>query len=288
MRGGRWLPSPTVPPKVCETRHRRRARVTRPGARSAWLVGTAVLAAAALIHSVATPGGAGAAAWQLPVLMYHRVDTALVARDPVTVSLTVMAPVFEAELRTLRDAGYRTLTLSELWAARATPTGVPERRIVLTFDDGYEDNYTVAFPLLRRYGFVGTFFVVTSTVGTRGHFTASQIQEMARAGMEFESHGQHHVDFSRLPLNVARSELVRSREIIGRWSGHPVAFFAYPAGRYSAALERLLADLGYHGALTEIPGFVTPKSEPFALERVRISHDDTPQTFAHKLHIPRP
>jgi peptidoglycan/xylan/chitin deacetylase (PgdA/CDA1 family) len=146
----------------------------------------------------------------------------------------------------------------------------------------------VAFPLLRRYGFVGTFFVVTSTVGTRDHLTPAQIREMARAGMEIESHGQHHVDFSRLPLATARSELVRSREIIARWSGRPVAFFAYPAGRYSPALERLLAGVGYRGAVTEVPGFVRPGSAPFALERIRVSHDDTLRAFAGTLGLPAP
>ncbi len=224
----------------------------------------------------------------MPILMYHRVDTALSAHDPITVSLTVMAPTFEAQLRLLSDAGYRSMSLEDLWAALVEHAPVPARRVVLTFDDGYADNYTVAFPLLRRYGFGAAFFVVTSTIGTPGHMTAAQLREMARSGMEIESHGQHHLDFTRFSLPVARGELTRSREIIARWTGRPVTFFAYPAGRFSPALERLLGEVGYRGALTEVPGVVTPGSMPFALERVRVAHDDSSGVLARKLRLPAP
>ena len=232
--------------------------------------------------------GPAAESWGVPVLMYHLVDTHPPAQDPVTVHLTVLAPAFEAQLRLLSDRGYRAVTLDELWAALLHHAPLPPRGVALTFDDGYEDNYTVAFPLLRRYEFVATFFVVTSTVGTPGHLTVAQIQEMARSGMAIESHGVHHIDFSRLPLAIARTELIRSRRTIEAWTGRPVAFFAYPSGRFTRELERLLGDLGYRGALTEVPGFVRPGSAPYALDRVRIDHDDSLATFARGLGIPRP
>jgi peptidoglycan/xylan/chitin deacetylase (PgdA/CDA1 family) len=238
-------------------------------------------------------GAGGAAAPQaragvgrVPVLMYHRVDPALSARDPITVGLTVMTPAFETQLVLLRDAGYQSMTLAALREILDRRLPLPARRVVLTFDDGYADNYTVVLPLLRRYQFTATFFVVTSTVGTRDHLTVSQIREMVQAGMEIESHGVHHVDFSQLPLETARGELVRSRETLQEWTGHAVLFFAYPAGRYNPTLERLLGSLGYLGALTTQPGFVTPDSRPFTLERVRITHDDTSTTFAAKLGLP--
>lgn len=259
-----------------------------------WRLAALAAAAAVLVTTVggmgttATPGLAAAEGWRVPVLMYHHVDTALSAHDPVTVSLTVMAQAFEAQLRLLRDAGYRSMSLEDLWAGLARHAPVPPHRVVLTFDDGYEDNYAVVFPLLRRYGFVAAFFVVTSTIGTPGHMTGAQLRAMARAGMEIESHGQHHVDFTRVSQPAARRELARSREIIAGWSGRPVEFFAYPAGRFSPSLEGLLGELGYHGALTEVPGFVTPSSAPFVLERIRVAHDDSSEAFARKLHLPAP
>jgi peptidoglycan/xylan/chitin deacetylase (PgdA/CDA1 family) len=234
------------------------------------------------------PGGTAAAgSWHIPVLMYHMVDTRIESPDLITLHLTVMAPVFEEQLRLLHHAGYRAGRLDEIWNGLNGHTP-PAHRIVLTFDDGYTDNYTVAFPLLKRYGWTGTFFVVTSTIGTRGHMTPAQLSEMSAAGMAIESHGQHHIDFSRLPLDAARTELSRSKQIIAGWSGKPVDFFAYPAGRFSPSLERLLDDLGYHGALTEVPGFASASSRPFALERVRVDHDDSLATFARKLNIPLP
>ncbi|HEV2356689.1 MAG TPA: polysaccharide deacetylase family protein [bacterium] len=232
-------------------------------------------------------GAAAGGRWRVPVLMYHMVDTDAPSHDLLTLHLTVMAPAFEDQIKLLRHAGYRPLSLDDVWAAAGGRTP-PARGVVLTFDDGYEDNYRVAFPILKKYGWTGTFFVVTSTIGTRGHMTPAQLAEMARAGMAIESHGQHHIDFSQLSLGAARTELSRSKQIIAGWSGRPVAFFAYPAGRFTPALEGLLGDLGYHGAVTEIPGFVTPASRPFALERVRVDHDDSLASFARKLDIPLP
>src|SRR5579884_2316372 len=89
-------------------------------------------------------------------------------------------------------------------------------------------------------------------------------------------------------LPVARGELERSRALIARWTGRPVRFFAYPAGRFTPALVQLLRQVGYRGAVTEIPGFVTASSHPFTLERVRVDHDDTLASFAHKLDLPLP
>ena len=249
-------------------------------------VGAAVLGvlwAGALVASQAAQPVRG-----VPVLMYHRVDPQLSAHDPITVSLTVMTPAFETQLRLLRAAGYESAQLATVLDALDHRASLGERQVILTFDDGYEDNYTVVFPLLRKYGFTATFFVVTSVVGTRDHLTASQIREMAGAGMDIESHGVHHIDFSVLAPEVARRELVESRKKIEGWTGRPVAFFAYPAGRYNEALERLLEALGYRGALTTRYGFVTADSRPFALGRVRITHDDTPGSFTHKLGLPLP
>jgi peptidoglycan/xylan/chitin deacetylase (PgdA/CDA1 family) len=242
-----------------------------------------VLWAAGPAGSQAGPAGRG-----VPVLMYHRVDPRLSARDPITVSLTVMTPVFESQLRLLREAGYESAPLAAVRDALDHRAPLPPRQVILTFDDGYEDNYTVVFPLLRRYGFTAVFFVVTSAVGTRDHLTVSQIREMAGAGMEIESHGVHHVDFSVLQPDVARRELVESRKAIEGWTGRPVTFFAYPAGRYNEALEHLLDTLGYRGALTTRYGFVSLDGRPFALPRVRITHDDTLASFGHKLGLSLP
>jgi peptidoglycan/xylan/chitin deacetylase (PgdA/CDA1 family) len=222
----------------------------------------------------------------VPVLMYHRVDRQLSALDPLTVGLTVMTPAFEAQLQRLQAAGYRSTTLAALREALDRRAPLPAHQVVLTFDDGYADHYSTVFPLLQRYGFAATFFVVTSSVGTRDHLTVPQIREMAQAGMDIESHGVHHVDFSHLSIDDARRELLQSRKTLEGWTERPVTFFAYPAGRYSAGLTRLLDTLGYRGALTTQPGFVTLTSQPFTLERVRITHDDTAISFARKLGLP--
>ncbi len=252
----------------------------------AWrlLIGVIVLWALVGVGPTAAQGPGGSPG--IPVLMYHRVDPQLSAHDPITVGLTVMEPTFEAQLAVLRAAGYQSMPLGAIRESLDQHTPLPARRVILTFDDGYEDNYSVVFPQLRRFGFTATFFVVTSSVGTRDHLTVPQIREMAASGMEIESHGVHHIDFSLLPPDAARRELVQSRKTIEGWTGRPVTFFAYPAGRYSTALEHLLDTLGYRGALTTRPGFVTLESRPFTLERVRVLHDDTAASLARRLGLP--
>jgi len=258
--------------------------------RPVWTALARVAAIACLVvcAAPAVPTRGMTAGTTVPVLMYHRIDTVLSAHDPITVGLTVMAPAFEAQLRFLQQHGFRSITLDDMWTGMIRHGSASGREVVLTFDDGYEDNYTVAFPLLRRYGFTGTFFVVTSTVGTSDHLTVAQITEMAAVGMAFGSHGQHHVDFSALPPSIARRELENSKRLIGGWAGDPVTFFAYPSGRYSESVERSLSDLGYRGAVTEIPGFVTATSRPYELERVRVAHDDSLAQYARKLRLPAP
>ena len=252
----------------------------------AWRILIGVIVLGALVGAEPAAAQRPRASHGVPVLMYHRVDAQLSAHDPLTVGLTVMEPMFEAQLAALRAAGYQSMSLAALRESLDLHTPLPERRVILTFDDGYEDNYRVVFPLLKRFGFTATFFVVTSSVGTRDHLTVPQIREMAASGMEIESHGVHHVDFSLLSAEDARRELVQSRKTIEGWTGRPVTFFAYPAGRHSAALEHLLDTLGYRGALTTLPGFVTSESRPFTLERVRVLHDDTAASLAVKLGVP--
>ncbi len=252
----------------------------------AWRILIGVIVLGALVGVGPAAAQRPRASHGVPVLMYHRVDPQLSAHDPMTVGLTVMEPMFEAQLAVLRAAGYQSMPLAAIRESLDLHTPLPERRVILTFDDGYEDNYSVVFPLLKRFGFTATFFVVTSSVDTRDHLTVPQIREMAASGMEIESHGVHHIDFSVLSPADARRELLQSRKTIEGWTGRPVTFFAYPAGRYSAALERLLDTLGYRGALTTRPGFVTSESRPFTLERVRVLHDDTAASLARKLGLP--
>ncbi len=240
-------------------------------------------ASTALLGALLLFGGA-APAWSgeaegVPVLMYHKVD-AVVPTDPVGRDLTVLPAAFEAQLRYLRRHGIRTLTAAALTTALARgerPAGV----IVLTFDDGYADAATTAFPLLQKYGAVGTFYVSSGFVGTPRHLSWKQIRRMRAAGMEVACHGTFHLDLTTLDDAGQEREAGGCMKRFARYvGGSPPITYAYPAGKYDARVLALMRVLGIRAAFTERPGIVRDLSRAYELPRRRIRHDDDLASFA--------
>jgi peptidoglycan/xylan/chitin deacetylase (PgdA/CDA1 family) len=215
----------------------------------------------------------------VPVLMYHRIDAQL-PHDRVGRDLTVQPGAFEAQLRYLRDRGIRTITAAELVAALRRGER-PEKTVVLTFDDGYQDAATSAFPLLRKYGARATFFVSAGFVGTPRHVTWREMREMRAAGMEIACHGTEHRDLSRLNFAGQMSEAGHCVTAFARYmSGWEAQTYAYPAGKYDAITLQLMPALGVWAAFTEAPGTVRSLVRPYQLPRRRVSHGDGVERFA--------
>ena len=118
---------------------------------------------------------ADAEALRVPILMYHYVDAEPPLDSPYADGLTVRTPDFEAQMDYLADKGYQPVTLDQVYAAMAGLTTLPAKPVVITFDDGGTDNYTVAYPILREHGFVATFFVITGMVGKDGTMTLGSV-----------------------------------------------------------------------------------------------------------------
>ena len=195
----------------------------------------------------------------VPVLQYHQVVPRLPDRDPYANCITTS--VFEDHLRWLAWRGYRALTVSELTQPGAHGRGYGGLRVAITFDDGYEDNCTYALPLLMRYGFNATVFVVTDTVGAYNDFdadvgvdrtrmlTASQIQTLASCGIEIGSHTcSHPPSLPALSDGGLHAELRNSRQILEDIVGGPVHSFSYPHSRVSSRAEAAVASAGYRAA----------------------------------------
>lgn len=227
------------------------------------------------------PAAAAAPAWSgVPVLMYHKVDALVPAHDAVGRDLTVTPDAFASQLRYLRDHRIATITAATL--ARELDAGRrPERAVVLTFDDGYDDAATVALPLLRAYGARGTFYVSSGFVGTPRHLTWKQLRAMRAAGMEVACHGTNHLDLSTLDRAGQRAEAGGCMKRFARWlGGEPPRTYAYPAGKYDATTLALMHDLGIAAAFTERPGSVRDLAHRYELPRRRVRHDDGLAQFA--------
>jgi len=245
--------------------------------------GIAVWCAAAFAFSPCTAFAPAAAApvWSgVPVLMYHKVDALVPAHDAVGRDLTVTPDAFSSQLRYLRDHHIVTITAATL--ARDLAAGLrPERAVVLTFDDGYDDAATVALPLLRAYGARGTFYVSSGFVGTPRHLTWKQLREMRAAGMEVACHGTNHLDLSTLDRAGQTVEAGGCMKRFAHWlGGEPPRTYAYPAGKYDATTLALMHDLGIAAAFTERPGAVRDLAHRYELPRRRVRHDDGLAEFA--------
>jgi peptidoglycan/xylan/chitin deacetylase (PgdA/CDA1 family) len=214
----------------------------------------------------------------LPILCYHNVATA--PRDAPFKLLYVNPDSFERQLWTLRRLGVRGVSMSEGIARlhKAAARGC----VVFTFDDGYADTLTTAAPLLRRYGFGATCYVVSDAVGTYNHWDAEFLQErkplMSReqldqwlaAGMEVGSHSLSHRRLRELPLDQARSEIAESRSALRNMLGVAIEHFAYPFGHFTAELVELVRHAGYSSAVTVLPGVARPSDDRLRLPRILV------------------
>lgn len=212
------------------------------------------------------------------VLMYHRVDVSSPS-DHTSRALTVSPAQFEAELRYLHAQGLRTIGIAEL--ERDVAGGRrPERAVLITFDDGYRDQFRYAFPILQRYGDRAIFFVNTGNVGNSRHLTWQQIEIMHRAGMSIECHGVDHVDLALLDAAAQQYEIddcIRSLE------GHlhdAVQAYAYPSGAFDAQTIGIEERAGLLFGFTTDPSFQTQRDSPYELTRLRVTSGMSDASFA--------
>ena len=209
---------------------------------------------------------------RVPILMYHYVSEAPDRSDAVRVDLSVPPAAFRDHLLHLQAAGYEAITLRELVMALQTGTALPEKPMVLTFDDGYRDAYTEAFPALREAGLVGTFFLVTQPIdaGSPAYVTWEQVMEMHAAGMEIQAHGYTHVELRGRDVDYLVWQMLGSKEAIEERTGETVRFFCYPSGHYDELAIQVLRSAHYWAAVTTRQGADHSTDGLFELERIRI------------------
>jgi peptidoglycan/xylan/chitin deacetylase (PgdA/CDA1 family) len=155
-----------------------------------------------------------------------------------------------------------------------------EHEVLLTFDDGYSDQYRYAFPLLRRYGDVATFFVNVGTIGTARHLSWQEVERMARAGMSIGCHGVNHADLSTLGASEQSYQIDRCVAMLSAHLHASVLAYAYPSGAFDAQTIELEQQVGLLFGFTTDPRFQTDARSPYELTRRRIRSGMTPAAFA--------
>ncbi len=222
---------------------------------------------------------------QVPILMYHYVSELPPDADRYRRDLTVSPETFRAQLQYLDDAGYHTITLTDLYLYLMAGYPLPEKPVILTFDDGYRDAYEIVFPMLLNYGFTGTFFVLATPTHYEapGYMTWAQMKEMSDAGMDIQSHGRDHVDLRNRSYDYLVYQTLGIQEAIEYHTGRLPRFFCYPSGQRDANVIAVLESAGYWGAVTTEWGVTHTRENLFELPRLRVRGNDTLESFIDKL-----
>jgi peptidoglycan/xylan/chitin deacetylase (PgdA/CDA1 family) len=222
---------------------------------------------------------------QVPVLMYHYVSNVPPGADRLRCDLTVTPENFRAQLQYLADAGYHPITLDDVYLYLTQGYPLPDKPVVLTFDDGYRDAYEIVLPMLLEYGFPGTFFVLATPLHQESvdYVTWAQVREMSDAGMAIEGHGRDHIDLRGRSYDFLVYQILGIQEAIHYHTGRLPRFFAYPSGQYDANTIAVLESAGYWGAVTTEWGKEHSLESRFAMPRLRVRGADTLESFIDKL-----
>lgn len=211
---------------------------------------------------------------RVPILMYHYISSP--PPGDKLPDLYLPAREFEAQIEWLAVNGYHPIRLMDLGYALASGVPLPEKPIVLTFDDGYADFYHNALPILRNYRFPATVFVLPQWADENrpGYLTWSQMSEITRAGIEIGSHGPDHSDLvlvQRRSQTQLEEHVRGSKQTIELRLGIPVKTFNYPSGSYNARVIQVVQASGYIAAvITDSQGMRHTSDKPFELKRIRI------------------
>lgn len=222
----------------------------------------------------------------VPILMYHYISVPPPGADKYRIDLSVPPDKFEEQLAWLAENGFSTVSLYALIDHLSTGAPLPPRPVVLTFDDGYRDNYENAFPLLKKYGFTGTFFVVSDFInaGRPEYMTWDMAREMAEAGMSIESHSRTHPDLRGRSFQFLVWEILGPIEAITHYTGQRPRFFCYPAGKYDRDVIAVLKSVDTWAAVTTQPGRRQTLDTAMTWPRLRVHGGGSLRDFIRLVH----
>jgi peptidoglycan/xylan/chitin deacetylase (PgdA/CDA1 family) len=213
----------------------------------------------------------------VPILMYHYIE---VAPASTTLKGLYLNPkIFENQLQELQKNNYQTLFIFELASNFSNEKTLGQKNIVLTFDDGYEDFYTNVYPLLKKYNYKATLYIIINALDKKGYLTRAQVRELADSGLvEIASHTFNHPDLRKLKDKDIKFEIAASKKILEAISGKPVLSFAYPFGLYKPEFFDIASTTGYTSAASVMPGTRQGTGDQWLLRRLRPNEREG-QTF---------
>ena len=220
------------------------------------------------------------------ILLYHDVGTS-------DLYLSVSAENFERQMEYLKTAGYKVVSLKMLYEMLLAMQDINPKTVVLTFDDGYLSHHRTVLPILEKYGFHGTFFVATDSVGKnidnsehkpRAVLDWDGVRALDASPMaDVEPHSRSHRELPTLARDDVQKEISGSRQLIEDWLNKKCTTFAYPRGAHDAEAVEVVRAEGFPAAVTVDEGLVEKGTDPLLLPRNTINKDTTMVEFKGKL-----
>ena len=217
--------------------------------------------------------------YTVPILTYHNVSASY---SPLLLN-NVTPKSFDHQMKFLYKHGYHVISLHDFVKGHRRGLAFQRNTVVITFDDGYEDSYANAYPILKKFDFSATAFVITDKIGTPGFLTWAQVKEMDDNDFSVEAHTRTHAYLPDLSLEAAREEIVGSKRILEQKLGHKIKHFAYPSGGFTEETQTLVKQAGYKAAFTTNRGRDIFNRDMYALRRIRPKNGDNALVLWAKL-----
>ena len=215
----------------------------------------------------------------VPVMTYHHVSDAESGH-----SLNNVTPrSFARQMEFLKEHRYNVISFDDLADGLKKGRVFARNTVVIQFDDGYEDNYTNALPVLKQYHFPAMEFLISDMVGTPGFLTWDQVREMDAQGFKAGAHTRHHVYLPDVSPDTARDEIAGSKKIIEEHLGHTIDHFCYPSGGFTGQVQGIVQEAGFKAAVTTNRGQDRLNRDLFAFRRIRMKDGDNALTLWAKL-----
>lgn len=208
--------------------------------------------------------------YTVPILMYHSINYG-------EGNHFVSPENFAKQMEYIKKNGYEVITLDELAGSIKNKRRFKKNKVVITFDDGYQDNFKYAYPVLKEFGFPATIFLVSDFMGGEKRFLNwDEIRIMSKDNISFGAHTRSHFYLGSFKdETVAIEEIAGSKKRIEQETGMPADYFCYPSGGFSQRVKELVAGAGYSGACSTNRGFVSFNRDAYEMKRIKMTNADS-------------
>ncbi|MFA5144513.1 MAG: family 10 glycosylhydrolase [Candidatus Omnitrophota bacterium] len=227
----------------------------------------------------------------VPILLYHHIARLPDGASRSQQRWTLSPEKFDKQMQWLASQGFHPVTMEQLIAHLKHGLPLPAKPIVLSFDDGWKDQYYAALPILKRYNFSATFFIITDSVGHSAYMNWQQLREMSASGMDIQPHSSSHQKLPLLPRELALKEIIDSKKALESHLNKPALVFAYPFGTYSREVISMAKAAGFEGAVTVNGlngGYIFRNDESYTLPRYAVEGDDKLKNIARACGSSKP